>query len=105
MQWDTTVDANDNDGTPREVFGLQDNTPDAFNYSAVMRAAEATDDSGGPVEYYFWCVTRSGFSSGWQAEPSYTVYIGQRGLSLVFRVKARDEYGNETDYSPPGIAD
>jgi hypothetical protein len=105
MQWDTIADANGLDGTPREVFGLVADVEDPFNYSAVMRATIAIDDSGGIVEYFFQCTTNSGFSSGWQIDPSYTVLVGRRAQAHRFRVKARDEYGNETRWSIELAAD
>ena len=63
-----------------------------------MTAVEATDDSG-YVEYYFQCTDIGSLSSGWQTSPEYTVFIGASGLGLRFRVKARDLYGNETEWS------
>jgi hypothetical protein len=68
-----------------------------------MRAVTATDDSG-IVEYYFWCTNISGFSSGWIADTTYTVQIGRAGQGLRFRVKARDAFGNETDWSTEEVA-
>jgi len=69
-----------------------------FDYWAVMTAAEATDPSGG-VQYYFQCTTESGFSSGWQSSRTYEVKLGRRGQGHLFRVKARDIFGNETAFS------
>jgi hypothetical protein len=66
-----------------------------FDYWAEMTAAEATDNSGG-VEYYFECTTQSGFSSNWQSSRTYSVKIGRSLQYQMFRVKARDAYGNET---------
>jgi hypothetical protein len=66
-----------------------------FDYWAEMTAAEATDSSGN-VEYYFECTTQSGFSSGWQSSRTYSVKIGRSLQNQMFRVKARDAYGNET---------
>ena len=68
------------------------------DYWAEMTAAEATDSSG-EVEYYFLCTSLSGFSSGWQSSPSYSVQIGQGSQVQTFRVKARDKDHNETAYS------
>ena len=82
------------DGAPIEIYGAGG----TFDFSIEMTAMEATDDSG-YVEYYFDCVTESGFSSGWQSSPSYSVLIGRSGQGLCFRVKARDAYGNETEWS------
>ena len=79
------------DGAPREigvhgVFLLQ------------MTAAGATDASG-PVEYFFECTTDAGFSSEWQSSPTYSVFVDQGEQGHRFRVKARDQFGNETTWS------
>jgi parallel beta-helix repeat protein len=71
-----------------------------FDYWAEMTAAEATDSSGN-VEYYFECTTQSGFSSGWQSSRTYSKKIGRSLQNQMFRVKARDAYGNETAPSAP----
>jgi hypothetical protein len=81
-------------GAPREVnIGGGE-----FNFWVQMTAIEATDDSGS-VEYFFECTTESGFSSGWQTSNEYSVLIGRGEQNLRFRVKARDLYLNETDFS------
>ena len=67
----------------------------SFDYWAEMTAAEATDNSGS-VEYYFECTTQSGFSSDWQTSRTYSVKIGRSLQNQLFRVKARDAYGNVT---------
>jgi parallel beta-helix repeat protein/predicted outer membrane repeat protein len=82
------------DGKPREFNaggGL-------FDYWVEMIAAEATDASG-PVEYFFECTTEAGFSSGWQSSRNYEVLVGRSGQGNRFRVKARDQFGNETEWS------
>ena len=66
--------------------------------SNVMAAVEATDDSGGAVEYFFECHNNKAFSSGWQASPQYEAVIGKVQW-YAYRVKARDEFGNETGWS------
>lgn len=81
-------------GEPKEIYG----GGGTFDYYATMTAEIASDPSGG-IQYYFDCVDESGFDSGWQGSPSYTVYIGTSGQGLRFRVKARDILGNETAYS------
>lgn len=88
MDWDVL---------PREVYlsGGQ------FGYAASMTAAEATDDSGGAVVYYFECPEAPVFNSRWQADREYTVRVGQSGHAYRFRVKARDLFGNETGWSYP----
>jgi parallel beta-helix repeat protein len=67
----------------------------SFDYWAEMTAAEATDNNGG-VEYYFECTTRSEFSSDWQSSRTYSIKIGRSSQNQMFRVKARDAYGNVT---------
>jgi hypothetical protein len=95
MEWDLTEDANGFTGIPHEVIG--DGGP-TTNTWVEMRAVTAEDDSG-IVEYYFYCTTESGFSSGWVEDPSYSVQIGRSGQGHIFRVKARDAFGNETAWS------
>jgi hypothetical protein len=63
-----------------------------------MTATEATDASEA-VEYFFECTTESGFSSSWQSSHTYNVLVGGSRQGLRFRVKARDLYGNETEWS------
>jgi hypothetical protein len=70
-----------------------------------MTASVAIDAGGGPVEYFFECTTNSGFSSGWQAGPIYTVLLGRTGQGHHFRVKARDQFLNETAWSTEERAD
>ena len=82
-------------GEPREVYG----GGGTFDYRVEMTAAEAIDASGGPVEYYFECTTQHGFDSGWIATPTYTVQVGRSGQFHRFRVRARDQFGNETAWS------
>jgi hypothetical protein len=93
MQWDPTVDPNGFDGTPHEIYG----GGGTYDYSAAMRAVVAVDASGF-VEYYFEC-SDSRYSSVWQAPNTYTVLVGSRGRGFSFRVKARDLWGNETEWS------
>jgi hypothetical protein len=87
-------------GEPREVYG-----GGGWNdYYAEMTAAEATDASGGLVEYYFEC-SDDRYSSGgpgdpggtqWRTERTYKVKVGQSGRNFRFKVIARDIYGNQT---------
>lgn len=68
-------------------------------YCATMTAETATDPSGG-VQYEFQCTDESGFSSGWQGSPSYTVLVGTfDGHDNTFKVRARDIHDNRTDWS------
>ena len=107
MEWDPTVDPNGFDGTPREIWiDLNgDGYVGTFEYGATMTAVVATDAGGGPVEYFFECITESDFSSGWIPDPTYTVILGRPGQGHRFRVKARDQFGNETAWSPEDVAD
>jgi len=96
MQWDLAVDPNGFDGTPREIVIIPDYT---YGYGATMRAVVAVDASGF-VEYYFECTDDDfPFRSDWQAANTYTVQVGRKGLFLIWRVKARDLWGNETAWS------
>ncbi len=90
----------DPNGLPREAEG----GGGSLDYLATMTAVVATDPSGG-VEYYFECldvpaIWPAGLSSGWITEPTWTVTVGPRGRGYAFRVKARDIYNNETEWSP-----
>jgi len=88
------------DGKPREFNA----GGGVFDYWVRMIAAEATDASG-PVEYFFECTTEAGFSSGWQTSRNYEVLVGRTGQGHRFRVKARDQFGNETEWSEELAAD
>jgi len=95
MQWDPTLDPNNFNGEPREIYI----GPTQFDYAATMIAVVAVDPSG-PVQYFFECVSNSGFNSGWQLGNTYTVLVGRSGQALRFRVRARDAFGNVTGWSP-----
>jgi len=79
------------DGAPREV--------EVHGVFLVQMTAAETTDASGPVEYFFECTTDAGFSSEWQSSPTYSVFVDQGGQGHRFRVKARDQIGNETDWS------
>ncbi len=81
-------------GEPKEIYG----GGGTFDYYATMTAKTATDPSGG-IQYYFDCLDGSGFDSGWQGSPTYTVLVGPSGLGLRFRVQARDIHDNKTGWS------
>ena len=100
MQWNTEEDPNGYTGLPREY---KDGNS-SFDYWVTMTAVEATDDSE-IVEYYFWCTSESGFSSGWIANTTYTVQVGRGGQGHTFRVKARDAFYNETEWSIEEVAE
>ena len=103
MEWDPIVDPNGFDGTPREILDVDPNV--LFGDGATMTAVVAIDAGGGPVEYFFECTTKSDFSSGWIPDPTYTVTLGRSGQGHRFRVKARDQFFNETAWSPEDVAD
>lgn len=63
-----------------------------------MQVAEAVEDSD-TVYYYFECKTNSSLNSGWQTDPCYEVFMGRENQGYSFRVKARDECGNESSWS------
>lgn len=84
------------DGKPREDAVLGSDR--IVEYWIVMIAAEAMDASE-PVEYFFECTTDTGLSSGWQRARNYEVRVNSTGQGHRFRVKARDQYGNETIWS------
>jgi predicted outer membrane repeat protein len=69
--------------------------------SVTMAAATATDDGGGPVWYEFQETTGNagGTSSGWQTSSVYTDTGLQGGTQYCYRVRARDEFYNMTDWS------
>ncbi len=82
-------------GKPQETYNCHGN----FYYCATMTAETAMDPSGG-VQYEFQCTDESGFSSGWQSSPSYSVSVASySGQNFHFRVRARDIHDNRTDWS------
>jgi hypothetical protein len=91
-----------NDGKPREESVLGNYR--ISEYWIKMIAVEATD-ANGPVEYFFECTTDAGLSSGWQRAHNYEVRVDSAGQGHRFRVKARDQFGNETDWSEELSAD
>ncbi|MCF7972370.1 MAG: right-handed parallel beta-helix repeat-containing protein [Phycisphaerae bacterium] len=100
LTWDTAIDANGFDGTPRiKLIRVQA----GFQfYGVTMTSIVATDADSPEVEYFFECTNGAAFSSGWVLDPIYTTpIVGTEGaaLSLRFRVKARDQAGNETQWS------
>jgi len=84
------------DGRPREegILGSNRIVEDWIK----MIAAEATD-AGGLVEYFFECTTNAGLSSGWQRARNYEVRVDSAGQGHSFRVRVRDQYDNETEWS------
>jgi predicted outer membrane repeat protein len=67
-------------------------------YSISMTVKTSYDAWSWPVQYYFQCIHGPGHDSGWQDETTYE----DTGLDIDlygYRVKARDELGNETEWS------
>ncbi|NVK41602.1 MAG: tandem-95 repeat protein [Oceanospirillaceae bacterium] len=90
------------DPTPPEPdpTGWWASVPYAQSSSQIdMAANPATDDSGGPVQYYFQRVVGACADSGWQSATAYSVTGLQPESFCSFHVKARDLSGNETAYS------
>jgi hypothetical protein len=92
----------DPNGLPAEYYG----GAGWDDYWVEMAAVPATDDSGGPVQYYFECVQEpgvwpDGFSSGWIDTPQWRPPgpVGRKNQGLRFHVRARDQYGNKTEWS------
>jgi len=89
----------DPNGLPREYYD-----PNTGDFWVEMQAATAVDDSGGPVQYQFYCEEYSGiypdgFSSDWLNTSIWQVQVGRQNQYLRFRVRARDQYGNATRWS------
>ena len=72
--------------------------------SITMTAATARDNSGSRIYYYFDCVSGSGHDCNWTTSPTYTDTGLTQGLQYGYRVKAKDEQGNETGWSVIGYA-
>ena len=82
------------------------NYPTAVSKTSIsMTAVEATDDSG-VVEYQFVC-SSGGLgcvSSTWQSEANYVATGLEANTEYSYQVKARDNSGNETGFSPVATA-
>ena len=106
-------------GVPTQVLAFEIDEPLAgpVGYYHVMTALPAFDFTGSPlgVEYYFECVTYPKLSSGWIAwifdeggtlGSFYYVRVGDINWpkKYVWRVKARDIWGIETQWSPGYMA-
>jgi hypothetical protein len=91
-------DANDPNLLPTEYWIGPDTT---FGWGVTMTCAVANDPSG-PVYYYFDCVEDDRGDSGWILANTWTtIPLGMTRRYLIFQVKARDAYGNETAWSYP----
>lgn len=82
------------------------NTMITDSFVAEMEALIATDPDGG-IEYYFDSLEANegewwngAEDSGWQVSSSFSDWNLQPGFTYQYRVKARDAWGNETDWSP-----
>jgi len=71
-------------------------------YTVSMTAEAAFDAWGGVVEYYFECVTGNDSNSGWDPNRTHISTSLVHGTVYGYRVKARDERGNETLWSVAG---
>lgn len=72
----------------------------SFDYYNKMTVIEVEDRSGG-VQYFFEC-SDSNLNSGWIDSATYDKFVSRSGQGLRWRVKARDKYGNETDWNRTG---
>ncbi|MBN2137349.1 MAG: hypothetical protein JW720_06060 [Sedimentisphaerales bacterium] len=72
--------------------------PNAISDMAVSMTA-TTATGTGEIQYYFECVAGPGHNSGWQASESYTDTPVASETWYAYRVKARDGFMRETDYS------
>jgi hypothetical protein len=66
--------------------------------SISMTAETASDAWGWEVDYYFDCID-GGHDSGWQRSSTYTDSGLTPGVEYGYRVKTRDEIGNEGQWS------
>ncbi|RKY24898.1 MAG: hypothetical protein DRP62_02675, partial [Planctomycetota bacterium] len=73
-------------------------------YTVSMTAKPAFDAWGGVVEYYFECVTGNGSDRGWDPNRTHIDTNLNPDTVYGYRVKARDERGNETLWSAAGYA-
>ncbi len=73
-------------------------------YTVSMTAEVAFDSWGRVAEYYFECVTGNDSNSGWDPNRTYISTNLDPDTVYGYRVKARDERGNETLWSAVGYA-
>jgi len=88
-QWDPN-------GLPAEYYGFASD----FDWWVEMAVLAVTDDSGGPVWYFFEC-SDSRYSSGWQTDTIWRTQIGRPGQNWTWRVRAQDASGNMTEWTYP----
>ncbi len=91
VTWDVTPHFTDN--TIED-----DETGYAKMFTMTVDAASDEESGSEGIEYYYECDT-SAYSSSWQASNTYEQAIFSTYRRLVFQVKARDRYGNETKLS------
>ena len=72
--------------------------PKATGPHSIAMEAQKADDRG-TVEYYFECVTDDAFDSGWQSGTKYAAAGLNEATAYTFRVSARDDANNYTDWS------
>jgi subtilisin family serine protease len=79
-------------------------TPRSTSSSSIFMGGKIAYDAwGGPVEYYFEC-SDANHNSTWQDDPNYDSSALVAGRQYSYRVMARDEWGNETQFSGFGTA-
>jgi hypothetical protein len=67
-------------------------------YYHFMQVEDSTDASG-PISYYFDCIGGHGESSGWISSTSYTAGPFWGATISDYRVRAKDAFGNMTEWS------
>ena len=68
-------------------------------YIITMTARTTVDLWGDNIQYYFECFEGPGNDSGWQDSPTYRDTVYAFNTEYGYRVKARHEAGDETDWS------
>jgi hypothetical protein len=76
----------------------------------AMTATTARDNSGSLIQYYFDCYSGNCHDRSWDTNSAYTDSGLTEGNPYGYRVKAKDERGNETEwsviaYAVPGVDD